>query len=78
MSSLTGFDDIADQPDSIRGAQPFQISPTLRPGMTMADIEKEAIRQTLVRTDGSRTQASRLLGISSRTLFRKLKEYGLA
>jgi len=42
-------------------------------GMTMAEIEEEVIRQTLQRTRGNRTEASRILGISTRTLQRRLK-----
>ena len=40
-------------------------------------LEKEAIRQTLAMTGGNREQAARMLGIGERTLYRKLKEYGL-
>jgi two-component system NtrC family response regulator/two-component system response regulator HydG len=43
---------------------------------TMADIEKEAILQTLAFTNGHRARAAQLLGIGLRTLQRKLKEYG--
>jgi DNA-binding NtrC family response regulator len=42
----------------------------------MADIEKEAILQTLDYTDGHRARAAGLLEIGLRTLQRKLKEYG--
>ena len=44
-------------------------------GQTMADIEREAILETLERTGGRRAEAARLLGIGLRTLQRKLKEY---
>ena len=43
---------------------------------TMADIEKEAILQTLDYTDGHRARAANLLEIGLRTLQRKHKEYG--
>ena len=43
---------------------------------SMAEIEKEAILQTLDYTDGHRGRAATLLGIGLRTLQRKLKEYG--
>lgn len=46
-------------------------------GMTMAEIEREVIRQTLQRTRGNRTEASRILGISTRTLQRRLKDQQL-
>jgi two-component system NtrC family response regulator/two-component system response regulator HydG len=42
---------------------------------TMAEIERQAILETLERTDGKRTEAARLLGIGLRTLQRKLKDY---
>ncbi len=47
------------------------------PGMTMEEIEREAIRRALLQTDGRRTQAAQMLGISVRTLQRKIKEYSL-
>ncbi|HVS00268.1 MAG TPA: sigma-54 dependent transcriptional regulator [Thermoanaerobaculia bacterium] len=42
---------------------------------TMADIERQAILETLERTGGHRAKAADLLGIGLRTLQRKLKEY---
>ncbi|MBB3206138.1 two-component system nitrogen regulation response regulator GlnG [Rhodopirellula rubra] len=43
-------------------------------GMTMADIEREAIRRALDRFDGCRKAAAEQLGISTRTLQRRVKE----
>jgi DNA-binding NtrC family response regulator len=45
--------------------------------MTMAEIEKEAIRRTLEETGGRRGETAEILGISVRTLQRKIKEYDL-
>ena len=42
---------------------------------TMADIERQAILETLARTGGHRAKAADMLGIGLRTLQRKLKEY---
>jgi DNA-binding NtrC family response regulator len=42
---------------------------------TMADIERQAILETLARTGGHRARAADILGIGLRTLQRKLKEY---
>ncbi len=53
------------------------IDSLIQPGMTMEDIEKEAIRRALTQTDGRRTEAAQLLGLSVRTLQRKIKEYDL-
>ncbi len=44
-------------------------------GKTMRDVERDTIIQTLRETDGNRTHASRVLGISRRTLQNKIKEY---
>ena len=49
----------------------------IKPGMSMAEIEKEAIRRTLQHSGGNRTKAAEILGISLRTLQRKIKEFGL-
>ncbi|MHB0957850.1 MAG: sigma 54-interacting transcriptional regulator [Pirellulaceae bacterium] len=49
----------------------------IQPGMTMEEIEKEAIRRALAQTNGRRTEAGQLLGLSVRTLQRKIKEYDL-
>ena len=46
-------------------------------GVGLDKLEKEAIRQTLAMTAGNREQAAQMLGIGERTLYRKLKEYGL-
>jgi two-component system response regulator HydG len=46
-------------------------------GLTMEQVEKEHIRETLKRTNGNREQAAKILGIGERTLYRKIKEYGL-
>ena len=47
------------------------------PANTMEDIERESIRQALQRNGGSRKMAAAQLNISERTLYRKIKEYGL-
>ncbi len=49
----------------------------IQPGMTMAEIEREAIRRTLEQTSGHRANTAALLGLSVRTLHRKIKEYQL-
>jgi len=50
---------------------------TIRPGMTMAAIERAAIEAALRETRGNRRKAAELLGIGERTLYRKLREYQL-
>ncbi|TVQ64107.1 MAG: sigma-54-dependent Fis family transcriptional regulator [Phycisphaerales bacterium] len=46
-------------------------------GANLEQLEKRAIRETLRLTGGNREQTAKLLGIGERTLYRKLKEYGL-
>jgi two-component system response regulator HydG len=46
-------------------------------GKSLEELEIEHIRNTLQLTNGNREQAAKILGIAPRTLYRKLKEYGL-
>ena len=43
----------------------------------MKAMERRQIEQTLRQTRGNVSQAAELLGISRRTMYRKLHEYGL-
>ncbi len=44
---------------------------------TLSSVERASIRDALRATGGNRRKAADLLGISERTLYRKIKEYGL-
>ncbi len=46
-------------------------------GVSLAELEREAIEKTLQLVQGNREQAAKMLGIGERTLYRKIKEYGL-
>jgi two-component system response regulator HydG len=46
--------------------------------VSIADMEKRAILGTIRQLQGDKLMAARLLGIGKTTLYRKLKEYGLA
>jgi DNA-binding NtrC family response regulator len=48
-----------------------------RPGMTMEEMEREAIQLTLNEVNGNRRKAADQLGIGERTLYRKIKQFGL-
>ena len=50
---------------------------TFEPGMSMRDLEREAIVATLREVDGNRRKAAEKLDIGERTLYRKLKEYDI-
>ncbi len=45
--------------------------------VTLESFEREAIKRALIRHAGKRKEAAKELGISERTLYRKIKEYGL-
>ncbi|MBZ5611007.1 MAG: sigma-54 dependent transcriptional regulator [Acidobacteriia bacterium] len=47
-------------------------------GTTVAEAEKALIQLTLQHTKNNKTRAAEILGISLKTLFNKLKEYGTA
>ena len=70
---------VRDIPATIRsGADLTKIS-VVRPGVTMTveEAERQLIIQALKETDGNRTKAADKIGMSRRTLHRKLKEYHL-
>jgi DNA-binding NtrC family response regulator len=46
-----------------------------KPGVTMADLEKQAITAALRAVAGNRRKAAEMLGLGERTLYRKIKEY---
>jgi DNA-binding NtrC family response regulator len=56
---------------------PTEATVTLRPGMTMAEIERAAIEAALQNSRGNRRKAAEVLQIGERTLYRKLREYNL-
>ena len=53
--------------------------PTQQEGknVTLESYEREAVKLALLRNYGKRKEAAKELGISERTLYRKIKEYGL-
>jgi DNA-binding NtrC family response regulator len=49
----------------------------IKPGMTLAQVEAELIRQTLLKVTSNRAAAAQTLGISRRALQYKIRSYGL-
>ena len=45
---------------------------------TLADLERDAILSAIKTLNGDKLQAAKMLGIGKTTLYRKLKEYGIA
>ncbi|MBL8880737.1 MAG: sigma-54-dependent Fis family transcriptional regulator [Phycisphaerales bacterium] len=67
-----------DLPEPIRGTRdivPAGVAGFV--GLSMAEVERMMIERTLQATHGNREQAAKILNIGTRTLYRKLKEYGL-
>lgn len=68
--------DAVDFPPPIReAASALPLPPLIPMGTPLAEIEIEVIRQTLGRTGGNRTEASKILGVSTWTLQRRVKEH---
>lgn len=44
---------------------------------TIQELEKEQISKVLHFTDGDKSKASKILGISKATIYRKIDEYGI-
>jgi len=69
--------DVADLPEPVRQARPGG-SPggaaalTIPIGTPLEEIERMVIRETLRHTRGDKSLAARLLGVASRTIYRKL------
>ncbi len=64
--------DFEEQIETPRG----ELSYTLA-GKSLVEVERELIMANLELTDGNRERCAKILGIGERTLYRKLKEYGL-
>ncbi|MCL2104014.1 MAG: sigma-54 dependent transcriptional regulator [Kiritimatiellaeota bacterium] len=67
-----------DAPPPPEGGGEVQLAgrPALQGGGSLADAEKQKILSTLAQHNDNRTRAAAELGISRRTLHRKLKEWG--
>ncbi len=61
--------------DANRGLTSESDAVAFRPGMTMAELEREAIIATLREVGGNRRKAAEQLEIGERTLYRKIKQY---
>ncbi|HUB26119.1 MAG TPA: sigma-54 dependent transcriptional regulator [Tepidisphaeraceae bacterium] len=78
----------SDEADLDVGSLPAEVNPagasaapaasmTNLVGISIEQAERELIRNTLKMTNGNREQAAKILGIGERTLYRKIREYGL-
>lgn len=66
---------LEDLPMGLRLSEPSEQSGlTFAIGTPLTQVEQHMIRETLRRTDGDKALAAQLLGISQRTIYRKLEE----
>ncbi|HUK81623.1 MAG TPA: sigma-54 dependent transcriptional regulator [Verrucomicrobiae bacterium] len=68
---------VRDVPAAIRGGADLTKISVVRTGMTVEEAERQLIVQALKEMRGNRTRAAAKIGMSRRTLHRKLKKYGL-
>lgn len=91
VMSLDGVLKVEDIPEHISSGRiwglatvPPEKGPLARPmdpgglvGVSIEEMEKELIKNTLASAGGNRETSARILGIGERTLYRKLDRYGL-
>ena len=63
--------------EEVRDDEPMGHAAASSELLTKDELEKELIRKALALSHGHRKQAAEQIGISERTLYRKIKEYGL-
>ena len=67
--------DIDAVPSEVHGDARNQAVPHLDPHLPIAEVERLHILNVLRHTEGNKTRAAAILGISTRTLYNKLAEY---
>ena len=66
-----------DLPEQLHDARAAGFQCVIPPYVTMEEIEREAIAQTLERTGGNVKKTAQILNYHRPTLYRKLKKFGL-
>jgi len=66
-----------ESPASTRDEKPLLINPSAIGQVTAAEVERELILKTLQKFNFNKRKTSRALNIAERTLYRKIKEYGI-
>lgn len=68
---------IIEAPNFSTTEEPFEVHEEYEETLSIEELEKELIQKALEKHKGKRKAASQELGISERTLYRKIKEYQL-
>ncbi len=71
-SDVLGVEDLPDAVAQASAPSPTALSFPM--GTPLSEVEQRLIRETLAYTDGDKSLAAQLLGISTRTIYRKLGE----
>jgi DNA-binding NtrC family response regulator len=69
--------DVADLPEHLRTGKKRKQYFSITVGMTMQEVEKVALEETLKSVGYDKQKAAEILGIGLRTLYRKMKEYDI-
>ena len=69
--------DLADLPLALRAGAEVHARVEIAPGMTVEEVERALIAATLAHVGHDKPRAAAMLGIGLRTLYRKIKEYGI-
>jgi two-component system response regulator HydG len=77
-----GLLDVDDLPEELAGpaapvGEPSTASLAALVGQPLSEIERLFVAETLRAAGGNREEAAQMLGMGERTLYRKIKEYGL-
>jgi transcriptional regulator of acetoin/glycerol metabolism len=76
----SGIIEPEDLPAAISGLENIKFIPENKPPenlLTIKELEKVTIMQTLIQTGNNVSETANLLGMSRSTLYRKIKDYGL-
>ena len=79
MISTTGEEPPIQEAEEIKDNEAVSLPPsrTIPTGGSLEDMERISIADALERNNGNRRLAAEQLGISQRTLYRKIKDYGM-
>mgnify|MGYP001475626065 CR=1 FL=1 len=77
LPDKSNIEEIKDKVKNIDDAKAFALQDESVGEVSMQDIEHEIIERTLNKMNGNRRKAAQALNISERTLYRKIKEYGI-
>ena len=67
---------VNDLPENVKNPEQKDETGEYDPTITLGELEKRYILKALAHFDGNKTQAANALGITIKTLYNKLHEYG--